>query len=152
MFTKTPRSNTDSLAALPLFEGLTRAELAVVDRHTTASRVAAGTTLCREGDFGQEAFIITSGEADVAVGGTRIASVGPGDVVGEMALLGNKRRCATVTATTPMTLLAMSSADFASIVHGANTVTRRILATLSDRLWAADRSLLAGQVSVRPRR
>ena len=143
MTTKTSRTITEALEALPLFKGLTRAELALVDQHTTAISIAQGVTLCREGELGREAFIITSGEADVTVRGAPVARVGPGAVLGEMALLECKARSATVTASTPMTVLVMSSGDFGSIVHGVNAVTRRLLAALSERLRDADRLVVS---------
>ena len=143
MSTKTSRTITEALEALPLFKGLTKAELALVDRHTTAVSIAQGVTVCREGEFGREAFIVTSGEADVTVRGAPVAHVGPGAVLGEMALLERKTRSATVTASTPMTVLVMSSGDFGSIFHAVNAVSRRLLTTLSERLRDADRLVLA---------
>ena len=143
MSTKTPRAITDALEALPLFRGLTKAELELVDQHTTTVSIPQGATLCREGELGREAFIVTSGEADVTVGGSPVAHVGPGAVLGEMALLDCKTRSATVTAATPMTVLVMSSVDFGSIVHAVNAVSRRLLTTLSERLRDADRLVLA---------
>ena len=135
----------ESLASLPFLEGCPRRELATVDRHTTFARVAAGTTLCSEGASGREAFIIASGEADVTIGGVRMARLGAGSVVGEMALLEKAPRSATVTAATPMAVLVMSIRDFATIVEHAPTVSRRLLVTLAGRLRDADsRAATAG--------
>lgn len=128
----------ESLAALPFLKNCPRKELATVDRHTTYVRVAAGTTLCAEGAPGQEAFIIASGEADVTIDGVRMARLAAGSVVGEMALLENAPRSATVTAATPMAVLAMSTRDFATIIEQAPTVSRRLLVTLAGRLRDAD--------------
>src|SRR5262245_3862113 len=102
----------EALEALPILHGCPRRELEIVNAHTTSVKVLAGTTLCTEGEWGQEAFIVVDGEAEVSVGGTAIARLGAGAVLGEMALLEHGFRSATVTAVTPMTVLAMTPRDF----------------------------------------
>jgi CRP-like cAMP-binding protein len=77
--------------------------------------VAAGTVLIRQGQFGREASIVTSGVADVSIDGWTVARVGPGEPLGELALLEGTRRCATVTALTPMSVLVMDPRQFADL-------------------------------------
>jgi CRP-like cAMP-binding protein len=134
----------DALEALPVLQGCPRRELEIVNSHTTTVRVLAGSVLCRQGVYGDEAFIIVDGEADVSVNGTSIARLGIGAVVGEMALLEHGFRSATVTAVTPMTVLAMSPRDFRSIVRSAPRVTEQLLVTLSQRLRQTDATITTG--------
>jgi CRP-like cAMP-binding protein len=140
---KQTQPSIDALEALPILHGCPRRELETVNSHTTSLKVLAGSILCQEGEYGQEAFIIVDGEAEVSLGGTFLARVGPGAVVGEMALLEHGFRSATVTAVTPMTVHAMSGRDFNSIVRSAPTVTGRLLVTLSERLRQTDAAVTA---------
>ena len=78
---------TDDLAKLPLFSSVSRSELALIRRQLTMVPVAAGRVLVREGARGDEFMIIAEGEATVTQGGHVIATLGRGDLVGEMALL-----------------------------------------------------------------
>ena len=141
MNTKQSKRIIESLEALPLMRGCPRRELEIVNSHTTTVKVLAGSVLCSQGDYGQEAFIIVDGDAEVSVGGTSIARLGVGAMVGEMALLEHGFRSATVIAITPMTVLAMSARDFNSIVQSAPRVTERLLVTLSERLRQTDAAI-----------
>ena len=87
---------TDELAKLPLFSSVSRSELALIRRHLTMLPVSAGRVLVHEGARGDEFMIIAEGEATVTQGGHVIATLGRGDLVGEMALL---KRTASVVAT-----------------------------------------------------
>ena len=133
----------EALEALPILRGCPRRELEIVASNTTTVHALAGSVLCAEGEYGQEAFLIVEGEADVTVGGTQVAQLGVGAVVGEMALLDHGFRSATVTALSPMTLLAMSARDFTTIVDSAPTVTERLLVTLAQRLRRTDAAIAA---------
>ena len=128
-----PKHVMNELSQLAVLHGCPSSELAVLDRHTTRVRVPAGATLCREGQRGAEAFLILSGEASVRVGGVPVAQIGAGTFCGEMALIDRGARSATVTAATPMEVLAMSVSDFTSLLHAAPVVTRRILALVGNR-------------------
>ena len=103
------------LKSIPFFAGMKKKELEALSRQTDEIDVPAGKALTREGDFGQEFFVIESGTADVVRGGEKIAELGPGDFFGEMALLGEERRTATVTASSPMQLIVMTRADFRAL-------------------------------------
>ena len=82
------------LAAIPLFATLAPADLERLAGVAGELEVAEGTPLTEEGDFGHALFAIESGTADVATDGTVIRSVGPGEVVGEVAVLASGRRTA----------------------------------------------------------
>jgi CRP-like cAMP-binding protein len=130
----------DSLGQLALFKGCPRAELIALSRHGTPLPVRAGTVICREGTPGLEAFIILAGEATVSLAGKQIARLGPGDVCGEMALLEQAPRAASVTAVTPLEVLVLSPGDFRTLLSDAPTITRRLLVILSKRLRRADQA------------
>lgn len=127
---------TDDLAEFPLFSGVSRSELALIRRHLTMLPVAAGRVLVHEGARGDEFMIIADGEATVTQGGHVIATLGRGDLVGEMALLqegGFGRRNATVTATTDGMVYAGSRSEFRRILEAVPSVARRVRQTVAGR-------------------
>jgi CRP/FNR family transcriptional regulator, cyclic AMP receptor protein len=105
-----------TLRALSLFAGLSDADLRRVDAIGTELDVPAGRRLMTQGETGREALVILSGTADVTVDGNQSASVGAGEVLGEMALLDHQPRVATVTAQTPMRLLVLDHAQFGDLM------------------------------------
>src|SRR4051812_15029443 len=96
------------LKDVPFLSSLSKRELNKVAQNTDELDVAQGKVLAREGEFGHEFFVVVDGTAEVVRGDARIAELGPGDFFGEMALLGEERRTATVTATSPMHVLVMT--------------------------------------------
>jgi len=130
----------DDLRELALFSGASRSELAVIGRQLTRLNVAAGTVLVREGSRGDEFMIVLEGEAEVSQGGRAIATIGPGDLVGEMALLHEDRRGrrnATVTALSDMVIYAGSPSEFRQILDAAPSVAEKIRQTVE---WRALRN------------
>jgi CRP-like cAMP-binding protein len=110
------RSATAGLRQLPIFASLPKRTLAIASSLLTPVTFADGDVLCEEGHRGREAFILVSGSAVVSRGDEVLATVGPGDVVGELALLGNGRRTASVTAIEPVQAYVMSSQEFNSVL------------------------------------
>jgi CRP/FNR family cyclic AMP-dependent transcriptional regulator len=137
MRTRVPASRLQFLRRVSLFRGLSDAELARVDRLMDDVTIEPGHELVREGGVGHEAFVIVAGEADVTIGGQKVAVVGPGDVVGEMALVDQSRRNATVRARSPMQVLAIDPAGFGALLDEAG-VSRQVLKTVVRRLRAAE--------------
>jgi CRP/FNR family cyclic AMP-dependent transcriptional regulator len=95
--------------------------------------------LCREGHIGRQAFVILDGEAAVDISGTRVGTLGPGNVVGEMALIDHGPRSATVTALSPMTVLTLSVHEFRSLIDGGGAPVHEILVQLAGRLREVER-------------
>jgi CRP/FNR family transcriptional regulator, cyclic AMP receptor protein len=126
------------LRSIELFDACPERELTTIAGLVYETTVPEGRVLCKEGDFGREAFVIVDGQAEVSKGGAILAKLGPGDVCGEMALLDGDRRSATVTALTPMTVLVISVREFESLLHSAPVAVRGILTELSGRLREAD--------------
>ncbi len=104
-----------ALRELVLFDGVDDRRLRTLRPWVTAVDVPAGQVLMRQGGLGTEVFLIGTGVATVTRDGQEIARLGPGDVAGEMALLGDGRRSATVTALTPMTGYVCTTREFASL-------------------------------------
>jgi len=100
---------------VPFFSALKKGDLEVIAQQTDELDVPAGKTLAREGEIGQEFFVIETGTAEVTRAGETVNTLGPGDFFGEIALLEEDRRTATVTATSPMTLIVMTRSSFRAI-------------------------------------
>ena len=131
-------ARTQTLSRVKLFTSCTGKELDEVGRITTEVRVRAGRVLCNEGAPGQECFVVVSGQACVTIAGEHVATIEDGGFFGEMALLDGGPRVATVTAETDMVLLALTSAEFSSLLDRVPAVTRHMLASVGARLRGAD--------------
>ncbi len=123
-----------ALKASPLFEGLSRKQLAELARLTDDLDVPAGRVLCHEGERGREFFVIIDGEATVTRGGKTLAGIGGGDFFGEIALLERVVRTATVTAVTPLRFFVVSDQAFQSVLDTDPSIERKVLRTLVRRL------------------
>ena len=128
----------DQLKDVPFFSSLSKRELTEVAQQTDELDVAEGKRLAREGDFGHEFFVIVDGTAEVVRGDNRIAELGPGDFFGEMALVWEERRMATVTATSPMRVLVMTRESFRAIDRTMPAVQARIVEAIEARRAAAE--------------
>jgi CRP/FNR family cyclic AMP-dependent transcriptional regulator len=103
----------------------------------TEVSVPAGRVLCREGGPGHEFFVLEEGSATVTVGGAQVATFGPGDFFGELALLdGSGARTATVTAESDAQVLVLTAAEFRSLLESEPTVAVRMLPAIGRRLRA----------------
>ena len=114
--------------------GLADAELDAVTRVASEREFAAGDTLMSEGDFGHALFLVEAGSADVSVHGEKVAVVGPGDVVGEAAVLVSGRRTASVVATSPVRAIAFFKRDVWGLERDAPEAARRLRAALDKRV------------------
>ena len=131
----------DDLRELDLFSEASRSELAVIARQLTRLKVKAGRVLVREGGIGNEFMIMVDGMAEVTQGGRSIATLGRGDLVGEMALqqpLGSGRRNATVTAVTDAEIYAGSPAEFRRILEASPSVAKKVDALIASRKLVAE--------------
>lgn len=128
----------DLLSRIPLFRGCTKDELRDIDRAATQADYAPGAVLCREGDVGRELILIIEGDAKIDRGGVEIATVGAGAFIGEMSLLDGGPRSATVTATSEVQALVLTTREFWQVIDEVPAIAHRLLATLAERLRAAD--------------
>mgnify|MGYP003351628050 CR=1 FL=1 len=100
----------------------------------TELEVPAGTEFMTEGSIAHEFVIIESGSAAVKKGGKKLASIGPGDVVGELALILRRPRNATVVASEDVTMLVVDSRSFERLLEEVPGLARRLLTTVAERL------------------
>jgi CPA1 family monovalent cation:H+ antiporter len=121
------------LATNPFFAGLPDDELEVVARVASDVQVADGEALTTEGDFGHALFIVESGTAEVTRDGATVGEVGPGDVVGEIAVLASGRRTASVIATSPLTLISLFKRDVWALERDAPEAARRVRSAFDAR-------------------
>jgi CRP/FNR family cyclic AMP-dependent transcriptional regulator len=100
--------DTNRLTAIPIFAELSPQEAKRLATFATETSAAEGQILMKEGDYSVELIAIEEGTADVVRGGEKIASVGPGDLIGEMGLLERHPRTADVIASSPMRLIKLT--------------------------------------------
>jgi CRP/FNR family cyclic AMP-dependent transcriptional regulator len=127
-------TKVQALKRAPLFEGLSKKELTELARVTEDLEIEAGEVLCKEGETGQEFFVIVEGETDVTTNGKRVAARGGGDFVGEIALLEDTKRTATVTAKTPLRVFVLTRQDFRHLVHENPSVEQKVMRALARRV------------------
>ena len=126
----------DRLAAIPLFAGLSPAELQTVSSLAHEHEIQAGQTVLSEGDFGHSIFAVEAGTGDVVSAGQTIGVVGPGQVIGEIAVLASGRRTASIVATSPMKLISLFKRDVWALEEQAPDVTLKLRTLLDERTAA----------------
>ena len=121
-------SLVDELKKVPLFSGLSQRQLKKLGRGFKERQFKAGTSVVRQGQMsGVGFFVITEGEAYVSVDGSEVARLGPGDHFGELALISERVRSATVTAAGPLNCLVMAFWDFRRFAKENPDVTWKLL-------------------------
>ncbi len=130
----TQNAKVEALKRAPLFEGLSRKELVELARVSEDLEVPPGKVLCKEGDIGQEFFVIVDGEVEVTRDGKRLATRGGGEFFGEIALLEETRRTATVTAKTPLRFFVLTRRDFRRLINENRNVEGKVLRALARRV------------------
>jgi CRP/FNR family transcriptional regulator, cyclic AMP receptor protein len=131
------------LQRVPLFSGLGRRELERVANSMKERRFQKGDTLTSEGRGGVGFFVIEEGEADVTVHGDERARLGPGDYFGEIALITESDRTATITAETDMRCYGMTMWDFRPLVESNASIAWNMLQSLAQKLRDAERAQTA---------
>jgi CRP-like cAMP-binding protein len=129
------------LKGVPMFEGLSKKELIAVSKATEQLEYAEGEVLARQNSVGNEAFVVVDGSITVRRNGRKVASLGPGDVAGEMALLDDEPRSADLVAAQPSVVLYISRREFGGLLEANTKLMGKVLRTLAQRLREADRSL-----------
>ena len=129
-------TRVDLIRGLPLFELCSKRDLRRIAALADERDVAAGTELIREGEPGNEFFVVVEGEVEVRRRGRRVAQLGPGSFVGEIALLSRSPRTATVVATTPLRVLAITGRDFVALLDSLPELWLKVARTLADRVDA----------------
>ncbi len=131
----------EHLATVPLFARCSSRDLAKIARLTDEIEVEEGRPIVAEGELGHEAFVVVEGSATISRAGTEMATIGPGAVFGEMALIDRVPRNASVTASTPMRLLVIGQREFTGLLDEAPDFRNSIMAALADRVRQKDLDL-----------
>jgi CRP/FNR family cyclic AMP-dependent transcriptional regulator len=129
---------TEHLAQVPLFSACSKKELQMLAKRAEDVRVDAGKVLVSEGSAGAEFFVILDGTAKVSRHGQEVASLGPSQFFGDLALLDRAPRNATVTATTPMELVVLGQREFSALIDEVPGFAHKLLAGLARRLREYD--------------
>ncbi len=132
-----PCAEPSELAELPLFESLSDDELGELAGRFEVKDVGAGVRLVGEGTTGSSFFVLREGRASVTAGGEELEALGPGDFFGEIALLGEGRRTATVTTTSAARVLVLFGDDFRHLQANFPAVAARIESGMRRRLERA---------------
>lgn len=116
----------EQLAEAPAFEGLDRETLDAVVSNALFIWVPGAQAVVKEGETGFDFYVILDGNADVVNDGATVATLGPGDVFGEMALIDGGKRTADVVARTPLSLMTMSAWNYRSVIKRFPALSERL--------------------------
>jgi CRP-like cAMP-binding protein len=130
----TKKESLEHLAAVRLFERFNKADLRSLLEVSKVVQHHAGHTIITEGDQGAGLQLIVSGEANVTRGGRTVATLGPGDFFGELALIDGEPRTASVVAITDMTTMGISGWDFRGVVKQRPSMAWSLLEHLTGRV------------------
>ena len=127
-------TKADALARCPFFADLSRNELRELAKVTEDMEVEEGKALTREGASGSEFFVIVDGEVAVTKDGSEIRSLGEGDFFGEISLLEDRPRTATVTAKTPLRFFVLTRQNFRALLDKQPELEEKVTTALEERL------------------
>jgi CRP-like cAMP-binding protein len=122
------------LRRVPLFAGCSRAELAQIALLSSELTLQAGRKLMKEGEQGKEFIVLVEGRAEVRRKGRRLRELSDGDFLGEISLVADIPRTATVTALTPVTVLLVTARDFRTLLRKVPSLQPKVIYALSMRL------------------
>jgi CRP/FNR family transcriptional regulator, cyclic AMP receptor protein len=126
-------AKVELIRRIPFFSECSKRELEKIARIADEIDVPAGKTLMKEGELGWECFVMIDGELEVTQDGRRVATRGGSELFGEVALLTDQRRTATVTTVTPARALVLTARDFRDLVHEVPSIAVKVMKSLADR-------------------
>ena len=126
----------DLLKDVPLFAGCSKTELQRIASLADELDLGDGATLIREGERGREFIVIADGTVRVTRKGKQLRELGAGDFIGEIALVADVPRTATVTATSPVRLLVVTDRAFRGLLEQMPSIAKKVLQSLGERLHA----------------
>lgn len=122
------------LKEVPLFASLGKAQLAQVASIADEIDLPDGRVLTREGERGREFFVLIDGEVEVRRNGRKVRTMGSGEFLGELALISDRPRTATVTATKPLRVLVVRDTDFRSVLLRTPQIALNVLEAAARRM------------------
>lgn len=133
------QTKLEHLASVPLFDGCSKKELEKIAKAGDEIFMTAGTVIVDQGQTGREAFVVLSGDVTVKRNSRKIATLGPGAVVGELSLLDHGPRTATAVCDTDCELLVIDQRHFRAVLEQVPTMSHKIMASLATRIRDMDR-------------
>jgi CRP/FNR family cyclic AMP-dependent transcriptional regulator len=127
-------AKVELIKRVPLFSECSRRDLAEIAGIADEIDLREGKDLTREGGPGREFFILIDGDADVKKGSRRVNRLGPGDFFGEIALVAQRPRTATVTATSPIRALVITDRSFRMLLEHQPAIQGKVMSALAARL------------------
>ena len=126
------------LTTVPLFSGCSKKELKTIATLADEIDLRKGKVLTRQGAPGREFFVLLEGTVEVVRDGKPVATLGEGDFFGELALISNIPRTATVTATSPIRTLVVFGRDFRRLLEEDPGIAMKVLGVMAERMPPAD--------------
>lgn len=127
-------AKVELLKGVPLFAGCSKADLQRIASLADELDLGEGATLIREGERGREFIVVVDGTVQVSRKGKKLRALGAGDFIGEIALVADVPRTATVTATSPVRLLVVTDRAFKSLLDRTPAMATKVLQSLGERL------------------
>ena len=127
-------AKTELISRVPLFAHCSKRELSEVAGIADEIDLREGKELTKQGAPGREFFVLVEGTADVVKNGRKINSLGAGDFFGEIALVHQSPRTATVKATSPVRALVVTERNFRRLLQEMPEIQRKVLAALAERV------------------
>jgi CRP-like cAMP-binding protein len=131
-------TKADALGRCPFFADLSRGDLIELAKATEDMEVEEGKVLTRQGQSGSEFFVIIDGEVTVTKDGNEVRRQGPGEFFGEIALIEDRPRTATVTAVTPLRFFVLTRQSFRSLLAHQPELEQKVNAALQERLGTTE--------------
>ena len=125
------------LRRVPLFAGCSGKELGQISALADELYQPEGTTLISEGTKGREFFVLVDGSVAVRRNGRKLNSLGSGTFFGEIALVSDTPRTATVVSTSPVRLLVITGQSFSRLLRETPSIQAKVLAALAERVAPA---------------
>lgn len=133
------QTKLEHLASVPLFNGCSKRDLEKIAKTSDEITMTAGTVIVDQGQTGREAFVILDGQVGVKRNNRKVATLGPGDVVGELSLLDHGPRTATAICETDCELLVIAQRHFRGVIEEVPMLGTKLLASLAARIRDMDR-------------
>jgi len=141
--------DVEVLRSIPIFAKIEPAKLKLLAFTSERLQFMGGDEVCRQGDVGDAAYIILDGQADILVdtpgGPLKVATVGRNDIIGEIAILCDVPRTATVTASTDLTTLKVSKDNFFQLLTQFPQIGIEVMHELASRLHHTTQDLTAAK-------
>jgi len=127
------------LEKVSMFSALNKKEVGRLAAVADERRVPSGTVLTKEGEPGDEFYVVAEGMAEASIGGRKVGSIPAGSFFGEMSLLDQGPRTATVTAELPTRLVVITAKDFGQVIDDVPAISLKTMKGLASRIRQADK-------------